>query len=96
MFGHSDGDIGKVPTDAPTINRLSILVLLQFVASRQNRDDLWQASAGDVTAAFLNGKPITRQLFMRQPRTGVRNTPAGALFRIERGISGLVDSPRTW
>ena len=96
VFGHLDPDFGKVLTDAPTINRLSILVLLQFVASRQDCDDPWQASAGDVTAAFQNGKPITRQLFMRQPRTGVRNTPPGALFRIEKGIFGLVDSPRSW
>ncbi|CAE7372060.1 RE2 [Symbiodinium sp. CCMP2592] len=96
VFGHLDPDVGKVLTDAPTINRLSILTLLQFVASRLDDDEPWRASAGDVTAAFLNGKQISRQLFMRQPRTGVRGMAPGAIFRIEKGIFGLVDSPRSW
>ena len=100
VFGHQDPDIGKVLTDAPTINRISILILLQFVAARQGGDDpclgSCQASAGDVTAAFLNGRPIFRQLYTRQPRTGVAGLEAGALFRLGRGIFGLVGSPRSW
>ncbi|CAE7834160.1 GIP, partial [Symbiodinium necroappetens] len=78
--GHLDPDIGEVKTDAPTISRLGLLTILQIVASHQRDEKPWTASAGDVSAAFLNGQPIKRLLYMKQseaaqdriPRHGAR------------------------
>ena len=94
--GHLDPDIGEVKTDAPTISRLGLLTILQVVASHQRDEKPWTASAGDVSAAFLNGQPIKRLLYMKQPKTGFPDMEPGALLKIEKNIFGLVDSPREW
>ncbi|OLQ03552.1 Copia protein [Symbiodinium microadriaticum] len=94
--GHLDPDIGDVKTDAPTISRLGLLSILQAVASHQRDEKPWTASAGDVSAAFLNGQPIKRLLYMKQPKTGFPDMEPGALLKIEKNIFGLVDSPREW
>ncbi|CAE7717731.1 RE2 [Symbiodinium sp. CCMP2592] len=96
IAGHRDPDVMNLTTDAPTVNRLSVLVLLQFVASARRDPDPWEAAAGDVSAAFLNGKPLQRVLYMKQPRTGVDGMEPGALFKVEKGIFGLPDSPHSW
>ncbi|CAE7827512.1 GIP, partial [Symbiodinium sp. CCMP2456] len=59
VSGHRDPDVKYLETDAPTINRLTILTLLQVLASRRRSHD-WEASAGDITAAFLNGDDMER------------------------------------
>ena len=66
--GHLDPDIttGNLSTSAPTVSRAGILSLLQLCATRRSAD--WTASAGDITAAFLNGEPLRRELFIRQGR----------------------------
>ena len=93
-----DPDIGLMPTDAPTVSRLGVHTLLQLVASHRGQQGgrRWSAAAGDVTAAFLNGPPLQRLLYLKQPRTGVEGMEEDALFRIDKGVFGLVDSPRTW
>ena len=96
IAGHQDPDVTSLTTDAPTVNRLSIMVLLQIASSRRAGPDPWEAAAGDVCAAFLNGKPLQRTLFMKQPRTGVVGMEEGAIFRVEKGIFGLPDSPHSW
>ena len=71
VSGHRDPDVKCLETDAPTINRLTILTLLQVLASRKRTHD-WVAAAGDITAAFLNGDDMDRELYLRQPRTGLK------------------------
>ena len=95
VSGHRDPDIGLLDTDAPTINRLSVLTILQLVASRRQSHG-WEASAGDITAAFLNGDALERVLYLRQPRSGLASLHPDQLLRITKGIFGLPDSPRKW
>ncbi|CAE7414743.1 RE2 [Symbiodinium sp. CCMP2592] len=95
VSGHRDPDIQHLETDAPTIGRLTVLTLLQIVASRRSKLG-WMASAGDITAAFLNGDPLERELYLRQPRGGVEGLLPEQLFRVKKGIFGLPDSPRKW
>ncbi|CAE7777019.1 GIP [Symbiodinium sp. CCMP2592] len=94
--GHKDPDVASLVTDAPTVNRLSVLILMQILSSHLDDPEPWCASAGDVNAAFLNGPPLQRTLFMRQPRTGIPGMERDALFKVEKGIFGLPDSPRGW
>ncbi|CAE7372042.1 unnamed protein product, partial [Symbiodinium necroappetens] len=96
IAGHQDPDVTSLTTNAPTVNRLSVMVLLQIASSRRAGPDPWEAAAGDVCAAFLNGKPLQRTLFMKQPRTGVVGMEEGAIFWVEKGIFGLPDSPHSW
>ncbi|CAE7353792.1 GIP [Symbiodinium sp. CCMP2592] len=95
VSGHHDPDVKHLETDAPTINRLTILTLLQVLACRRKSDD-WEASAGDITAACLNGDDMDRELYLRQPRTGLRGLDPRQLLKITKGVFGLPDSPRKW
>ncbi|CAE7227793.1 RE1 [Symbiodinium sp. CCMP2456] len=93
--GHRDPDLLKgLNTHAPTISRQGILLLLQVLAS--NLDHGWTGHAGDVTAAFLSGETLTRELFLKQPRTGLGGLHPEQLLRIRKPIFGLVDSPAAW
>ena len=93
--GHRDPDLTMgLNTHAPTISRQGILLLLQILAS--NIIHGWTGHAGDVTAAFLSGESLTRELFLRQPKTGLGNLHPEQLLRIRKPIFGLVDSPAAW
>ncbi|CAE7207103.1 GIP [Symbiodinium sp. CCMP2592] len=84
--GHLDPDLGGgLTTDSPTINRSSLIMLLQLAASLR-----WELAAGDIQAAFQ------RELFMEQPRGGVEGLDPRQLLRIRKGIFGLAESPRMW
>ena len=91
--GHEDPDLagGRITSDSPTVGRATLILLLQICCSRA-----WQAAAGDVTAAFLNGIYIQRELYMRQPRGGVRGLGPRQLLRVKKGVFGLTESPRLW
>ena len=93
--GHLDPDLADenlfMKTDSPTVSRASLISLLQIGTSRR-----WRAAAGDVQAAFLNGLEIDRELYMWQPRCGVRGLHPAQLIRIRKGIFGLAESPRRW
>ena len=56
----------------------------------------WTASAGDITSAFLNGEELKRELFIRQPKSGLGNLHPNQIVRIKKGVFGLVDSPNGW
>ena len=49
-----------------------------------------------MSAAFLNGPPIKRLLYMKQPKTGFAGMEEGALLRIDKINFGLVESPGEW
>ena len=94
--GHRDPDIPSLITDAPTVSRLSVLVLMQILACHLDEPEPWIACAGDVNAAFLNGPALKRTLYMRQPRSGIQGMEPGTIFQVMKGIFGLPDSPRGW
>ena len=88
IAGHRDPDLlNGLPTHGPTISRQGILLLLQILASNLEND--WSGYAGDVTAA-------QRELYLRQPRTGLGDLHPEQLLRIRKPIFGLVDSPSAW
>ena len=49
-----------------------------------------------MTAAFLCGEDLARELYLRQPKTGLGDLHPEQLLRIKKPIFGLVDSPAAW
>ena len=96
VAGHCDPDIqsGALRTDSPTVSRTAVMCILQIAAARL--DQGWTAAAGDVTAAFLNGDALGRRLYLKQPKHGLPGLHPSQLIAIEKGVFGLVDSPRVW
>ena len=95
ISGHRDPDLlSGLPTHAPTISRQGILLLLQILASNLSKG--WKGFAGDVTAAFLCGEELQRELYLRQPRTGLGSLHPEQILLIKKPIFGLVDSPAAW
>lgn len=92
--GDRDPDITVLRRDAPTMTRLSLMVLLQVAASKSN----WFLFNADITGAFLQGdqKLASRKeaLYLRQPREGLPGLVRGQLLLVVRGIFGLANSPR--
>ena len=93
VAGHQDPDVGAegLVVDSPTVSRSALLTVLQICASKA-----WQASAGDIQAAFLQGVELRRELWMSQPRGGVEGLHPQQLARIRKGVFGLSESPRMW
>ncbi|CAE7610734.1 RE2 [Symbiodinium sp. CCMP2592] len=96
VSGHTDPDIvsGALRTDSPTVSRTAVMTLLQLAASQS--DAGWGVAAGDVTAAFLNGEKLDRELYLRQPKHGLPGLHPDQLIKVEKGVFGLIDSPRKW
>ena len=95
IAGHKDPDLtAGLATHAPTISRQGIHLLLQILASNLSKG--WRGFAGDVTAAFLCGEDLQRELYLKQPRSGLGDLHPEQLLRIRKPIFGLVDSPAAW
>ena len=104
LGGHKDPELGNHPTLAPTSSLLGHN-LLNFVAVQMG----WTVYYEDVSAAFLQGKPLPREreVYVRLPggypeyvKDEIRKL-LGAGFRVDllrllKGGFGLAESPRLW
>ena len=92
--GDRDPDLLQLRRDAPTLTRMSLMIILQLVASNA----AWFLFNADITGAFLQGDQsmASRELplFLRQPREGLPGLLPGQLLLVIRGIFGLANSPR--
>ena len=73
-------------TMAPTVSRQSVLLLLQRAGRPMRRHH----------GGLLERRTLTRELYLRQPRTGLGDLRPNQLLRIKKGVSGLVDSLHGW
>ena len=66
----------------------SIRFMLAVAVSQQ-----WAVNSIDIKAAFLQGKPIEREIYLRSPKeAGV----PGKLWRLNKVVYGLSDASRVW
>ena len=91
--GHVDPDVDEVKkqSDSPTVSRTALMLVLQIATSRR-----WEAAAGDVQAAFLNGLELKRELYMHPPHGGVPGVLPDQLIRVRKKVFGLPESPKMW
>ena len=77
----------NIRKDSPTCNRDSIRLLLTIVATES-----WKLQHIDVQAAFLQGKKISRDVFIIPPK----EAETRKIWKLNKCIYGLVDGPRMW
>ncbi|CAE7733722.1 GIP [Symbiodinium sp. CCMP2592] len=101
IAGHQDPDLGVagITTDAPTLSRPGLLCLLQVLANGVQNTDPWEAAAGDIRCAFLNGGYLQRDqelYLLHQPSTGFAGLHPDQLVRVKKNVFGLATSPHGW
>ena len=88
--GHMDPDVGEVRTDSPTTQATAVRMAMSLCVSRQ-----WMCYLFDVSTAFLSGKEVGRELYVRPPRD-LKGTGINELWLILRSAYGLAEAPRLW
>ena len=74
-------------TDSPTCSREGIRLVLMSIASKR-----WKLNSIDVKTAFLQGKPIERDIYLRPPK----EAKTDKLWHLRKCVYGLGDAPRFW
>ena len=74
-------------TDSPTCNRESVRVCIVILATKK-----WEVHSADFKTAFLQGKCIEREVYMRPPK----EAQSTKLWKLNKTVYGLTDAPRSW
>ena len=77
-----------IQTDSPTCNKESLRIALAIISSND-----WEINSLDVKTAFLQGKELERDVYLKPPREA--QVP-GKLWRLNRCVYGLNDASRYW
>lgn len=78
----------KPQSDSPTAAR-ETLKIIAFISANEK----WKLESYDVTSAFLQGKTLERNIFMKPPKE--RETQ-GYLWKLKKACYGLYDGSRKW
>ena len=84
--GDQEEDKESVRTDSPTVNKVNVKLFYVLAASMG-----WQVRTADVTAAFLQGAHLERDVFLRPPK---ERRVKGVVWKLIKGCYGLVDASR--
>ena len=74
-------------TDSATIMKSSFRTFLTIASSQQ-----WTIKTTDIKSAFLQGAPISRDIFIKPPAEST--TPPGMIWKLRRCLYGLNDAAR--
>ena len=81
-------DSTLIRTDSPTCMRESLRIVLAIAACKE-----WSVNSIDIKAAFLQEKPIDRDIFLRPP---IEANATGKLWKLKKVVYGLSDASRVW
>ena len=93
ILGYQDPAYEHRATTSPVMTRSTRQYLLQIAANRR-----WSVYKGDVSGAFLQGRPYPEDLFcVPCPEIcEAMNLPVGSVTKMKRACYGVVDAPLEW
>ena len=94
VLGFQDPHLGTEQTSAPTLTKRSKQLLLQVVVQND-----WKLKKGDVTAAFLQGRPLQKCKYALAPQelADAMDLPPGErVIRLLKSVYGLTTAPLEW
>ena len=93
ILGYQDPAYEHRVTTSPVMTRSTRQYLLQIAANRR-----WSVYKGDVSGAFLQGRPYPEDLFcVPCPEIcEAMNLPVGSVTKMKRACYGVVDAPLEW
>ena len=81
-------EILETPKDSPTANKESSRIAIAVISSKE-----WNINSVDIRAAFLQGKDLDRDIYLKPPKEA--KCP-GKLWKLKRCVYGLNDASRFW
>ena len=87
--GFQDPDVLDLDVMAPTAGKSTWRMLLTITAARG-----WTPKSIDITKAFLQGKKLQRNVYIRPPKQA--NVPFGKIWKLIKAVYGLSDAPKMW
>ena len=81
-------DVEKTRNDSPTCSKESVRIMLTIGAAKG-----WSCKSLDIKAAFLQGKPLEREVFLKPPSEFKKE---GIIWRLNKCVYGLNQASRNW
>ena len=94
ILGFEDPLIDQIPRDAPTLNKDSCMLALQYISSRG-----WRVGSFDIKPAFLRGSVQADRVLGIEPPPEMRRRlklQDDEICRLLKGAYGLVNAPYLW
>ena len=93
LCARGDEETLDVKTDSPTVSKLSERIFLSICASKK-----WKGKSLDFTGAFLQGKPIDREVIIIPPKDYLKHDLDGnrILWKVNKRMYGFKDASRGW
>ena len=86
--GFEESQISHIPKDSPTCSTEALRIILAIMAQNQ-----WKPNSVDIKTAFLQGIPISRNLYIRPPREA---NASGKIWKLNKCVYGLADASLQW
>ena len=80
-------NLKDIRKDSPTCCKDNFHLVTSIIASNQ-----WKIHSVDVKSAFLQGKGINRDVYVRPPK----EAETTKLWKLQTTVYGLYDAPRVW
>jgi Reverse transcriptase (RNA-dependent DNA polymerase) len=86
--GYGDKEKDRVSSDSPVASSAAQRLVLALLAEKQ-----WILNSWDFTTAFLQGKSLTRDVFVVPP---IDFVGSHVVWRLKKPIYGIVSAPKSW
>ena len=85
--GYEEGNKDSLRTDSPTISKDNLRLIYAIIATHH-----WKICDLDIKAAFLQGNPVNRDIYLKPPIEAGKNK----LWKLKTTVYGSVDAARSW
>ena len=85
--GFQEGKCAGIRSDSPTCLKTSLRLILCIASSSQ-----WMVRVLDITSAFLQGRQIQREVYLKPPK----EAGSKGFWKLKKTIYGLSDASRQW
>ena len=85
--GFEEENLNDIRKDSPTCCKDNLRLITCIISSNQ-----WKIHSVDVKAAFLQGKGISRDIYLKPPK----EAETTKLWKLVTTVYGLCDGPRAW
>ena len=86
--GFEDQGTDKGKVDSPTCSKESLALILSILSMKK-----WQCQAIDIKTAFLQGKRLDRDVYLKPPK---EFQSQGIVWKLKKAVYGLNEASRAW